>query len=91
MRQTEAIDAIAGAAMADGLVEAALLKGSFGRGDEDAFSDVDLYLVVSPEVREAVLARRRTYLAAFDDPVFLGYRSSWQSSTTRPTSTSTWR
>lgn len=71
MRQTEAIDAIAGAAMADGLVEAALLKGSFGRGDEDAFSDVDLYLVASPAARETVLARRRAYLAAFDEPVFL--------------------
>lgn len=71
MRQIEAIEAVAGAAMADGLVEAALLKGSFGRGDDDAHSDVDLYLVVSPAARETVLARRQTYLAAFDEPVFL--------------------
>ena len=70
-RLDEAIARIADAAVADGLCEAVLLKGSIARGDADEFSDIDLYLVVSPQNRDTVLARREKYLAAYGDIVFL--------------------
>lgn len=70
-RLDEAIARIAGAAVADGLCEAILLKGSIARGDADGFSDIDLYLVVSPQNRDAVLERREKYLAAYGDVVFI--------------------
>lgn len=70
-RLDEAIARIVGAAVADGLCEAALLKGSIARGDADEFSDIDLYLVVSPQNRGAVLERREKYLAAYGDVVFI--------------------
>ena len=70
-RLDEAIDRIAGAAVADGLCEAVLLKGSIARGDADEFSDIDLCLVVSPQNRDAVLERREKYLAAYGDIVFI--------------------
>lgn len=70
-RLDEAIERIAGAAVADGLCEAILLKGSIARGDADEFSDVDLYLVVSPQNRDAVLERRERYLAAYGEIVFI--------------------
>lgn len=70
-RLDEAVARIAGAAVADGLCEAVLLKGSIGRGDADEFSDIDLYLVVSPQNRDAVLARREKYLSAYGDVVFV--------------------
>lgn len=70
-RLDQAISRIAGAAVADGLCEAVVLKGSIGRGDADEFSDVDLYLVVSPQNRDVVLGRRNQYLAANGDVVFV--------------------
>nr|WP_075577153.1 nucleotidyltransferase domain-containing protein [Olsenella timonensis] len=70
-RLDEAIARIVGAAVADGLCEAALLRGSIARGDADEFSDIDLYLVVSPQNRDAVLGRREKYLAAYGDVVFV--------------------
>ena len=70
-RLDEAIARIAGAAVADGLCEAVLLKGSICRGDADEFSDIDLYLVVSPQNRDAVLERREKYLSAYGDVVFV--------------------
>ena len=70
-RLNEAIARIGGAAAADGLCEAVLLKGSIARGDADEFSDIDLYLVVSPQNRDAVLERREHYLAAYGNVVFI--------------------
>ena len=70
-RLDEVIARIAGAVVADGLCEAVLLKGSIARGDADEFSDIDLYLVVSPQNRDAVLERREKYLAAYGDIVFI--------------------
>lgn len=70
-RLDEAVARIADAAVADGLCEAVILKGSIARGDADEFSDVDLYLVVSPQNRDAVLERRERYLAAYGDIVFI--------------------
>lgn len=54
-RLDEAAARIVDAAVADGLCEAVVLKGSIARGDADEFSDIDLYLVVSPQNRDAAL------------------------------------
>ena len=62
-RLDKAIARIADAAVADGLCEAVLLQGSIARGDADEFSDIGLYLVVSPQNRDAVLERREKDLA----------------------------
>ena len=70
-RLDEAIARIAGAAVADGLCEAVLLKGSIARGDADEFSDIDLYLVVSRQNRDTVMERRERYLSAYGDIVFI--------------------
>lgn len=70
-RLDEVIAAITDAVMADGLCEAVLLKGSIARGDADEFSDIDLYLVVSSQNRDAVLARREKYLSAYGGVVFI--------------------
>lgn len=70
-RLDEAAACIAGAAVADGLCEAVLLKGSIARGDADEFSDIDLCLVASPQNRDSVLERREKYLAAYGDIVFI--------------------
>lgn len=70
-RLDEAVARIVDAAVADGLCEAVVLKGSIARGDADEFSDIDLYLVVSPQNRDAALERRERYLAAYGDIVFI--------------------
>lgn len=70
-RLDEAAARIVDAAVADGLCEAVVLKGSIARGDADEFSDIDLYLFVSPQNRDAALERRERYLAAYGDIVFI--------------------
>ena len=45
--------------------------GLIGRGDDDEFSDVDMYLIVSPEHMDTVLQRRCAYLSAYKEIVYL--------------------
>lgn len=71
MRTYEAIEAISKKIIEDGLCEAIILKGSIGRGDDDAYSDVDMYLIVAPEKLDAVLERRTEYLSAYGEMVYL--------------------
>ena len=71
MRTYEAIRVISRKITEDGLCDAILLKGSIGRGDDDESSDVDMYLVVSPENMDAVLRKRDEYLSAYKEIVFL--------------------
>lgn len=47
---------LAGALGADARVDSAWLAGSFGRGEGDAWSDIDVIAVVDPEDRAACLA-----------------------------------
>ncbi|MBE5961231.1 MAG: hypothetical protein E7256_07570 [Lachnospiraceae bacterium] len=50
MRTYDAIEVIGQKVINRGLCEAILLKGSIGRGDDDEFSDVDMYLIVKEEM-----------------------------------------
>lgn len=71
MRTYDAIRAISSRVIADGLCDAVILKGSIGRGDDDAYSDVDMYLIVPPENMDAVLQKRPEYLSAYKEIIFL--------------------
>lgn len=58
MRTYEAIEKVSNAIIADGLCEAILVKGSIGRGDDDEYSDVDMYVVVKNEILKSFLEKR---------------------------------
>lgn len=65
MKQHNAIQSIVSAIKADEFIDACFLKGSFARHENDAYSDIDLYCLVSPENKTAVLERRMTYLQTY--------------------------
>lgn len=65
MRTYEAIDIISEKMISGGLCEAILVKGSIGRGDDDAYSDVDMYAVVKEENLYLFLERRISYLESY--------------------------
>lgn len=71
MRTYKAINMISKKVIDDNLCDAILLKGSIGRGDDDEYSDVDMYLIVSPENMDAVLQKRYEYLLAYKEIVYL--------------------
>ena len=71
MKTYEAITVISNHIIDDGLCDAIILKRSIGRGDDDEFSDVDMYLIVSPEHMDTVLQRRCAYLSAYKEIVYL--------------------
>lgn len=51
----------------DPRVAAAWLFGSLGRGDQDALSDLDLFLIVAEEHSEAIQASIREFVAPFGE------------------------
>ncbi|MCL2222077.1 MAG: hypothetical protein FWB92_07050 [Oscillospiraceae bacterium] len=65
MKRYTAIEKVREAILNDGLVGALFLKGSIARGDDDDYSDVDMYAVVSSYNRDAFLAKRIQYLEAY--------------------------
>ncbi|BCJ95778.1 hypothetical protein acsn021_33470 [Anaerocolumna cellulosilytica] len=70
MKTYKAIEAVGSKIIQDGLCEAILLKGSIGRGDDDAYSDVDMYAVVTKKNYESFLERRLSYLNAYNSIVY---------------------
>lgn len=60
--QTDLIARVTRLAEADERIRALLLSGSFGKGDADAWSDIDLVAVVSPEDHTAFAAGARDWL-----------------------------
>lgn len=71
MKTYKAIDKIGQAIIADCLCEAIVLKGSIGRGDDDEYSDVDMYAIVTEENYQLFMERREKYLKSYRDIVFL--------------------
>lgn len=65
MRTYEAIEKVSNAIIKDGLCEAILIKGSIGRGDDDEYSDVDMYVVVRNDQYENFLNKRIGYLTKY--------------------------
>ena len=62
MNRYDSIKKISDAILSGGLAEAVFLKGSIARGEDDDYSDVDLYVVVAEENFDAFLTRRIKYL-----------------------------
>ena len=65
MKRYDAIKKVSDAILSDGLAEALFLKGSIARGEDDDYSDVDLYVVVTEENFNAFLDKRISYLEHF--------------------------
>lgn len=70
MKQFDAIHSICQAIMADGLADALFLKGSIARGENDEYSDIDLYAAVTSGNMESLLRKRLNYVQAYMPLVF---------------------
>lgn len=55
----------------DSLVRAVFLKGSMGRGEHDAQSDIDLYCLVNEEDLQEFLLNRAEHLRAYRDTILM--------------------
>lgn len=73
MNQYDAINKITEAAIKDGLVDACFLKGSIARGQEDKYSDVDLYFIVSNENKDIFLKKRIQYLETYQNILYYSF------------------
>ena len=62
--QQRFIDDVTRAVKTDARVLAAWLEGSFGRGDADRFSDVDLHLLLAPATADEFRANAEAWLGA---------------------------
>lgn len=71
MKQYDAINIISKTIVDDGLVEACFLKGSIARQEEDEYSDVDFYCLVSPENVNKFLDKRLSYLETYKPILYL--------------------
>jgi predicted nucleotidyltransferase len=65
MRTYDAIEKVSKGLIEDGACEAILIKGSIGRGEDDEYSDVDMYVVVREEEMEVFLGKRVEYLERY--------------------------
>ena len=65
------LDRFEQACRADERVTAAFLGGSYGRGAADAYSDLDLYVVVIDGAYDDFLAGRVSFLRRLGEPVFV--------------------
>jgi predicted nucleotidyltransferase len=65
MKRFNAIESVSSAVLKGGLAAALFLKGSIARGDDDDYSDVDMYAAVFGQNREVFLARRIEYMQSY--------------------------
>lgn len=70
VKQEEAVDVITLALMKDPCVKAVFLKGSMGRNEHDANSDVDLYCLVEEDDKEAFLKNRKAHVETYANLLF---------------------
>ena len=70
MKRHSAVKSVGDAILKDGLAKALFLKGSIARGDDDEYSDVDMYAVVSKENHETFLSKRIEYLEAYKPLIY---------------------
>ncbi|MEZ7172722.1 nucleotidyltransferase domain-containing protein [Sporosarcina sp. OR05] len=67
--QELAVEKISESLKRDPLVQAVFLKGSMGRGEHDAHSDVDLYCVVNEKDAKQFLANRLEHVHAYRETI----------------------
>ncbi|MFN3633513.1 MULTISPECIES: nucleotidyltransferase domain-containing protein [Exiguobacterium] len=65
MNQHDAIRIITERLKHDEAVQAIFMKGSFGRGEADEHSDIDLYVMVHPDEETSFLSRRLEHVTAY--------------------------
>ncbi|WP_215145374.1 nucleotidyltransferase domain-containing protein [Exiguobacterium qingdaonense] len=65
MNQQNAIHVITERLKQDEAVQAIFMKGSFGRGEADEHSDIDLYVMVHPDEEVSFQSRRLEHLHAY--------------------------
>ncbi|MEI5906278.1 nucleotidyltransferase domain-containing protein [Bacillus spongiae] len=70
MKQDEAVKSISQSLIDDPMVQAIFLKGSMGRGENDEYSDVDLYCLVDENDEKEFLANRLRHLEAYRNILF---------------------
>lgn len=70
MRQYEAVEIISNAILEENLVESIFLKGSLARGNEDEFSNIDMYCLVKGDNYDLFLERQIKILRKYDSIVF---------------------
>lgn len=73
MRTYDAIEKVSSAIIKDNICEAVFLKGSIARGDDDEYSDVDMYVIVSEEKMEEFLSKRLDYLTSYKPVIYYSY------------------
>lgn len=69
--QELAVNKISESLKRDPLVQAVFLKGSMGRGEHDAHSDVDLYCMVNEKDEKQFLANRIDHLRAYRETILV--------------------
>lgn len=69
-KQEKAIQQVLHALRGDKAVRAVFLKGSIARGEQDEFSDVDLYCLVDKEKLEAFLPKRISYIESYKPLIY---------------------
>ncbi len=70
MKQRGILELVSKSIIEDGLCDALFLKGSLARHEEDDYSDIDLYCVVSPHNQSSFLAKRLDYLLTYQDILY---------------------
>ncbi|WP_079508700.1 nucleotidyltransferase domain-containing protein [Mesobacillus jeotgali] len=70
MKVNEALDIITNSLVQDKLVQAIYVKGSVGRGEQDEYSDLDLYCLVDDQDLSAFLQRRISHLESYGKMIF---------------------
>lgn len=75
MRTYDAIEKISKRIIEDNICEAIIVKGSIGRGDDDAYSDVDMYVIVAENRLQEFLDKRIEYLSTYQPIIFYEYQN----------------
>lgn len=77
----ELLERIVGTLQADSRVVAAWLSGSFGRGAEDEWSDLDLHVAIEDHSLPAFLDERTSLYRSIGDPILVGREKASNSMT----------
>jgi predicted nucleotidyltransferase len=70
-QQRGVVDRFVAACQADERIVAATLSGSYARGEADAYSDIDLDLILTDEAFEEFCAEREAFVHLLGEPLFL--------------------
>lgn len=75
MKTFEAVEKVQKAILKDPFADAIFLKGSIGRGDDDEYSDVDMYVLVSLDNKAKFLNKRLDYLKSYKPLLYYSHEN----------------